>query len=415
MKFAEMSRRHWAGWALAVALVALTAMLDIGLQQSLDSPRAWLTFSLATMAAAAFGGLGAGLLATGLGCLAMIFLNAWLAGQPVEIGGIDWVETAAFLACGAVISALAHALHRARLQLTQYRTLVSTMDEGFCVIEMIYDSAGAPVDYRFVDSNPAFVTHTGLDLSSGKTMREMVPDHDRHWFEIYGMVARTGAPIRFENPATAMQRYYDVFAFRVGGVGSDRVGILFNDISERKRAAHEMIAAASYDALTGLADREMFEKYLAQTLIKAERSRQSAAVLLLSLDRFRSVNATFGNIAGDQLLRAVAHRLSGCVRSRDLVSRFGGDEFAVMVENCQPSQLPELAEAIVRQIELPFPLDAGEARISVSIGIATYPDCGTNVEMLTHMARAALNVAKRDRNKRYRFLRQPADEDRMLA
>ena len=121
-----------------------------------------------------------------------------------------------------------------------YRILFESMDEGFCVVEMLYDSNGKPVDYRFVEINPAFEKQTGLQQALGKTICQMVPDHDAHWFELYGDVARTGVAIRFENPATAMQRYYDVFAFRIGGDGSTRVGILFNDISDRKRAEQSL-------------------------------------------------------------------------------------------------------------------------------------------------------------------------------
>jgi two-component system cell cycle sensor histidine kinase/response regulator CckA len=121
----------------------------------------------------------------------------------------------------------------------RYRTLFEKMDEGFCVVEMLYDSDGKPVDYRFVEINPAFEKHTGLQEAKGKTIRQMVPNHDVHWFEIYGEVARTGQAVRFENPASAMHRYYDVFAFPVGEDGSRKVGILFNDITERKRGEAE--------------------------------------------------------------------------------------------------------------------------------------------------------------------------------
>ncbi|MBI4061918.1 MAG: response regulator [Elusimicrobia bacterium] len=117
----------------------------------------------------------------------------------------------------------------------RYRTLFENMDEGFCAIEMIYDPDGKPVDYRFVEINNAFVRQTGLHQALEKTMREMVPDHDAHWFEIYGKVARTGESIRFQNPAAAMGRFYDVFAFRIGGNGSREVGILFNDVTESKK------------------------------------------------------------------------------------------------------------------------------------------------------------------------------------
>lgn len=118
----------------------------------------------------------------------------------------------------------------------RYRSLYDSIDEGYCVIEMIHDPHGQAVDYRFLEINPAFIRQTGLPDALTKTMREMVPDHDAHWFEIYGEVARTGEAIRFENPAKAMQRYYDVFAFRIGGDGSNRVGILFKDITERKKS-----------------------------------------------------------------------------------------------------------------------------------------------------------------------------------
>lgn len=117
----------------------------------------------------------------------------------------------------------------------QYRTLFDAIDEGFCVIEMLDDADGNPADYRFLEVNPAFERQTGLHEAVGRTIREMVPDHEAYWFETYGRVSRTGEAIRFEHSAAALQRYYDVFAFRIGGEGSQRVGVLFNDIAERKR------------------------------------------------------------------------------------------------------------------------------------------------------------------------------------
>jgi PAS domain S-box-containing protein len=118
----------------------------------------------------------------------------------------------------------------------RYRRLFSSIDEGFCVIEVIFDGDTA-VDYRFLEVNPAFEKHTGLRDALGRTIREMAPAHEAHWFEIYGKVARTGAPVRFVNVATALGRWFDVYAFPLGR--DNKVAVVFNDISARLRAEEE--------------------------------------------------------------------------------------------------------------------------------------------------------------------------------
>jgi PAS domain S-box-containing protein len=122
----------------------------------------------------------------------------------------------------------------------RYRTLFDSVDVGVCVVEMLYDEAGAPVDYRFLETNPAFVKHTGLDNAVGKTILELAPGHEAHWFDIYGRVARTGQPVRFTDEAQALQRWYDVYATRIEGPGSARVALLFSDITERVRADEQL-------------------------------------------------------------------------------------------------------------------------------------------------------------------------------
>jgi PAS domain S-box-containing protein len=118
----------------------------------------------------------------------------------------------------------------------KYRLLFDTLIEGFCTIEVIFDAHGKPVDYRFLEINPAFERQTGLRNAEGKRMRELAPNHEQHWFEIYGKVALTGEPVRFENEAKALGRVYEVCAYRVGGDESRKVAILFNDITERRNA-----------------------------------------------------------------------------------------------------------------------------------------------------------------------------------
>jgi two-component system CheB/CheR fusion protein len=121
----------------------------------------------------------------------------------------------------------------------RYRLLFDSIDEGFSVIEMIYDDAGEPSDFRFIDVNAAFERQTGIANALGKTIRSIAPAHEESWFEIYGRIAATGQPERFENAAAALGHYYEVYAFRVGSPDERRVGVLFNDISERKQAELE--------------------------------------------------------------------------------------------------------------------------------------------------------------------------------
>ncbi|MBD2773940.1 response regulator [Iningainema sp. BLCCT55] len=121
----------------------------------------------------------------------------------------------------------------------RYRTLFESIDEGFCVIEMLFDENDMPLDYRFLEINPAFEQQTGLKQAEGKTALQLVPNLEEHWFEIYGKVALTGESLRFENGSQEMNRWFDVYAFRIGQPESRKVAILFKDITERKRIEAE--------------------------------------------------------------------------------------------------------------------------------------------------------------------------------
>lgn len=117
-----------------------------------------------------------------------------------------------------------------------YRTLFESIDEGFCIIQMIFDDDDNPVDYRFLQINPAFARETGLENALGKSMREMIPDHDKHWFQIYGHVALARIAVRFEDYSQTLQRWFSVFAFPIAEPANRQVGLIFSNITERKRA-----------------------------------------------------------------------------------------------------------------------------------------------------------------------------------
>ncbi|RNJ62221.1 MAG: PAS domain S-box protein [Porphyrobacter sp. IPPAS B-1204] len=117
----------------------------------------------------------------------------------------------------------------------RYKTLFDAIDEGFCIVQVIFDPEGRPVDYLFLEANRAFVEHTGFTEPVGKTMRSFEPEIENQWAETYGRIARSGVAERFESESAVMGRWFDVFAFPIGDGAPHLVGILFEDVGERKR------------------------------------------------------------------------------------------------------------------------------------------------------------------------------------
>ncbi|MBE3026209.1 diguanylate cyclase [Janthinobacterium sp. BJB1] len=180
----------------------------------------------------------------------------------------------------------------------RYRTLIELMDQAFCVIEMLYDEHGRPVDFRYLEGNPAFVKQSGLDNAIGKTIRSFVPEHDQHWFDLYDHVVKTGEPVRYENEAVAMERWFEVFAARLGGPGSRLLTVLFSDISERKRSEQQL-------------------RQLADNL--SEMDRRKTEFLATLAHELRNPLAPIRN--GLQIMRLAADKPATVARVRDVMER----------------------------------------------------------------------------------------------
>ena len=122
----------------------------------------------------------------------------------------------------------------------KYHGFFKSLDEGLCIIDVIFDDAGKPVDWRYLETNPEFVNQGGSPHALGQLVSVLYPQTEAYWFEFYGNVAVSGVPERMENELKALNKWYDIFAFKIGGPESRKVGALFRDVTERKRAENAL-------------------------------------------------------------------------------------------------------------------------------------------------------------------------------
>ena len=179
-----------------------------------------------------------------------------------------------------------------------------------------------------------------------------------------------------------------------------------NDLIQKLEQEHQASTkAASFDSLTGLYNRRLFISLAQKSLSLAKRNKFSYAILFIDLDRFKKINDTLGHRIGDLLLKTVSERLVSCIRKSDIVARFGGDEFVVMLTELSTEQnITPVVEKIISTISEPCKnLDGHEILTSPSVGIAVYPRDGVDVETMLRNADAAMYKAKKSGRGRFSF------------
>ena len=171
---------------------------------------------------------------------------------------------------------------------------------------------------------------------------------------------------------------------------------VLSDITAQKNAQKALAYVAHHDGLTGLYNRNFFERSVARSISRASRSGEKLALFFLDLDRFKIVNDVFGHAAGDEIIRVVADRLRQRLRSSDIVSRRGGDEFMVLLDTIDdaPSAI-KIAESLIDLVNQPITIESGETlNVGVTIGISLYPDDANNLDDMMRHADLALNFVK---------------------
>jgi diguanylate cyclase (GGDEF)-like protein/PAS domain S-box-containing protein len=258
----------------------------------------------------------------------------------------------------------------------------------------------------------------GADTLVGRRLSTLVHPDDAQLLEVQ-LANATSKPgvVRF----TARFRHADGDWRHLEAIAENRLGdpviegvlLSMRDVSERKALEDELRHRAFHDALTGLANRALFEDRLIHALAGARRHGNPVGVLFLDLDDFKTINDSLGHSSGDELLRTVALRIATVIRVTDTAARLGGDEFAVLLEMMDDENEPEaIGDRLLEALAPPFKIAGRELRISASIGVATSHGALTADELLRN-ADTAMYAAKEAGKGRLRVF-EPGMHQRVL-
>lgn len=262
-------------------------------------------------------------------------------------------------------------------------------------------------DSHIIFMNRKFTQSYGYDLSDFSTVQEWVekayPDPSQQeravatWYKY------------FENPTNnefeiepvevdILCKNGEIKTAILGGVilpGDGLALATFVDISNRKRSEQFMRTLAEQDPLTGLSNRRSFDSFLERTVAETLVKNQNMHLLLIDIDHFKSINDNYGHQTGDRILRKIAKRFKTCVRSSDIIARFGGDEFGIILTNSYSDIIAtRICKKIIEVVSKPFVISDKELHVGISIGIGRCPADAKDSHSLFKIADKALYKSK---------------------
>jgi diguanylate cyclase (GGDEF)-like protein/PAS domain S-box-containing protein len=268
----------------------------------------------------------------------------------------------------------------------------------------------ANLEGTITEANDAFlkiVGYTRDDVLGGQlSWRKLTPQEHRHLDDqALAQLEVSGACVPFETEFISKdgRRVPVLFGAALSSPSQEVVCFSF-DLTDHKKAQAKANHLAYHDALTNLPNQDLFKDRLSQALALARRNEQKLAVMLVKLDRLKTINDTLGYVAADQLARQIAQRLVSCVRESDSVARLGSDEFALLLTQITRTEdAAKVAKTIKDALSVPFNFDNHEFFVTASIGISLCPDDANDPVTLLKSAGTAMNRAKERDGNDYQF------------
>lgn len=260
-------------------------------------------------------------------------------------------------------------------------------------------------DFRFLSINPGFTQITGY--TEAETLGVRITNARKHVPEVHAVYTQIQQALEqhgeWQGEFREHRKNGEVFPewLHITAVRDDNGSVthyigMFNDMTARREAEERLRYLSNYDKLTGFANRNLFRDRLHAAISRARDLNHQVALLYIDLDRFRQINDTLGHEVGDELLKKAGKRISSVDASADTISRIGGDEFTIIIDNYQDkAALEHFCERIIAELRRPFRIGEHELLLGASIGISVFPDNGRELQVLLNHADIAMHQAKR--------------------
>ena len=307
----------------------------------------------------------------------------------------------------------------------ELRLLFDNMISQFSYYKMIYDDNGRPVDYVFVAVNKAFEAETGQKREQiiGKRALELYPATEQYWIDFFGNVAKTGIAGHFSNYSTVFNKWYDVHAY---SPKPDHVAITLvnitnsvrkqeiiqqkaNELNEKRK---EIYRLAYQDPITKLPNRNLLME-TAGGIISGDMNRtEQLAFVSIVLDDFPEIDASYGSLLSDQVLRAISKRMVACECEICTLYCFSRAGFILFVRKYEGTkQICTTVNKLLDTVSQPIDIDGNYFRLSAHCGISLYPKHGVSLDQLLTQANIALHRAKRSSGSAYAFYNNSMGQD----